>query len=157
VDNLSVTVVEVDTLEDANGVKERHSVKLIVEGEQVTVTLWDTKCKMGIQATSQLIPYTHRVLFPYLKEQIELHDKEIREKNENVRTHGETKVMTRNKRQQELFVTAAILESPVRTAAPLSVTAQDSPAPIRLLNQFLTWAATPSRASEEQEKELEKE
>ena len=53
---------------------------------------------MGVQAASQLVPYTDRVLFPYLNDQIMQHKKEIFETNEKFRTLGEVKVMTRNKR-----------------------------------------------------------
>ena len=150
VDGLDVKVIKVETFEDAKGLNERHIVRLLVEGEQVTVTLWDTTCGMGVQAASQLAPYTSRVLFPYLHEQIRLKFNKIRETNEKVKTLGETKVMTRTKRQ-ELVERAAILESPARTT-PLSVTDLDSPAPVRLLNRIITWVSTPSR--QEQEKEL---
>ena len=74
---------------------------------------------MGVQAGSQLVPYTSRVLFPFLKQQIRLRNREIREKNDQVNTYGETKVMTWNNRQ-ELVERAAILESPARDGAPLS-------------------------------------
>ena len=162
VDNLDVIVSKVETFVDAGGINERHIVRLCVQGEQVTVTFWDTRCKMGIQAGSMLVPYTDRVLFPYLHDQIKQHEKEIFETNKRVRTLGEVKVMTRNTRQQELVKSAAILESPVRTVAPLAVTDLDSPAPVRLLNRLLTWVSTPSRPGteqeqEEQEKEQEKE
>ena len=135
-------------------------VRLCVEGEQVTVTFWDTKCKMGVQAASQLVPYTDRVLFPFLHDQIMQHKKVIFETNEKFRTLGEVKVMTRNKRQQELVKSAAILESPVRSTAPLSMRSEDSPAPVRLLNKLITWVSTPStpsRPREEQEEDREKE
>ena len=151
VDNLDVIVSKVETFVDAGGINERHIVRLCVQGEQVTVTFWDTRCKMGIQAGSMLVPYTDRVLFPYLHDQIKQHEKEIFETNERVRTLGEVKVMTRNKRQQELVKSAAILESPVRSVAPLVVTDLDSPAPVRLLNKLLTWVSTPSRAEEQEE------
>ena len=65
--------------------------------------------------------------------------------------------MTRHKRQQELVKNAAILESPIRSVAPFSGTIEDSPAPVRLLNQLLTWVSTPARPSEEKEQEKEKE
>ena len=58
VDNLDVIVSKVETFVDAGGVNERHIVRLCVQGEQVTVTFWDTRCKMGIQAGSMLVPYT---------------------------------------------------------------------------------------------------
>ena len=157
VDNLDVKVLLVETVEDAKGINERHIVRLSVEGEQVTVTLWDTKCKMGVQAAAQLVPYTDRVLFPYLREKIREHQKKIKERNEQVLTHGEDTVMTRHKRQQELVKNAAILESPIRSVAPFSGTIEDSPAPVRLLNQLLTWVSTPARPSEEKEQEKEKE
>ena len=159
--NLNVSVTEVETFKDAGGINERHIVRLCVEGEQVTVTFWDTKCKIGVQAASQLVPYTDRVLFPFLHDQIMLHKKVIFETNEKFRTLGEVKVMTRNKRQQELVKSAAILESPVRSAAPVSMTSEDSPAPVRLLNKLITWVSTPSTPSrpgpEEQEEDPEKE
>ena len=144
VDNLIVRVLQVETVVDAKGTNERHIVRLSVEGENVTVTLWDTTCSMGVQAGSQLVPYTSRVLFPYLKEQIRRRSREIREKNDQVKTHGETKVMTRNKRQ-ELVERATILESPARDRAPLSVAGLESPAPVGLYNRILTWVSTPSR------------
>ena len=121
----------------------------------MTVTLWDTKCKMGVQAAAQLVPYTDRVLFPYLREKIREHQKKIKERNEQVLTHGEDTVMTRHKRHQEFVKNAAILESPVRSVAPFAGTIEDSPAPVRLLNQLLTWVSTPSRPSEEKEQEKE--
>ena len=154
VDGLDVMVTKVETVEDAKGVNERHIVRLSVQGEQVTVSLWDTTCGMGVQAGSMLVPYTTRVLFPYLHEQIKLRSREIRESNDKVKTHGVTKVMTRTKRQ-ELAERAAILESPARTAS-LSVTDLSSPAPIRLYNKILTWVSTPSGQPQEQEKEQEK-
>ena len=64
VDGLDVKVIKVETTEDAKGVNERHIVRLSVQGEQVTVSLWDTTCGMGVQAGSMLVLYTPRVLFP---------------------------------------------------------------------------------------------
>ena len=157
VDNLDVKVLMVETVEDAKGVNERHIVRLSVQGEQVTVTLWDTKCKMGVQAAAQLIPYTDRVLFPYLRDQIRMKQKTIKECNDQVLTQGEDTVMTRHKRQQEFVRNAAILESPIRSVTPLATTAEDSPAPVRLLNQLLTWVSSPSRPNQEQEKQVEPE
>ena len=55
---------------------------------------------------------------------------------------------------------AAIFKSPVRSAAPLSMTSKDSPAPVRLLNKLITWVSslsTPSRPREEQEDEHDNE
>ena len=155
VDGLVVMVAKVETVQDAKGTNERHIVRLSVQGEQVTITLWDTTCGMGVQAASMLVPYTDRVLFPYLRQQIGEYENMIMATNEKIRTHGEVKVMTRHSRQQELVKNAAILESPIRSVAPLAVTDLDSPAPVRLLNKLLTWV-TPSRA-EEQEEELEEE
>ena len=106
----------------------------MVHGKQVTVTLWDTTCGLGVQAAAMLVPYTTRVLLPFLNEQIRLKSREIRESNDKVKTHGENKVMTRTKRQ-ELVERAAILESPARTA-PLGVADLGSPAPVRLYNFF---------------------
>ena len=44
---------------------------------------------MGVQAAARLIPYTDRVLFPYLREQIREQQKKIKEHNQRVLTHGD--------------------------------------------------------------------
>ena len=124
VDGLCVKVTKVETVQDAKGTNELHIVRLSVQGEQVTITPWETTCGMGVQAASMLVPYTNRVLFPYLHKQIALHEEKIKEANVKIMTYDEVKVMTRNNRQQELVKNAAILESPVRSVPPLTMTAR---------------------------------
>ena len=66
---------------DAGGKITGYIVKLL-EAEEVTVTLYDTKVKMRIQGGNQQDLYTKRALIPYLNDQISIAKDEVNELNE---------------------------------------------------------------------------
>ena len=69
-DGLEVEVINVNKKTDKGGTVEGYIVKLLVEGEEVTITLWDTALKILVQGGPQQVQCTTRTLIPYLENEI---------------------------------------------------------------------------------------
>ena len=69
-DGLSVLVKQVATQTDAGGRITGYIVRLEVEGENVTITPYDTTVYLRVQGGIQQKEYTERALIPYLKAEI---------------------------------------------------------------------------------------
>jgi hypothetical protein len=83
-DGLETEVLSVETKVDKAGTIERHTVKLQVEDEVVTITLYDTTLKILVQGGSQQVQFTTRALIPFLVGRIRECDKNIQIANASV-------------------------------------------------------------------------
>lgn len=83
-DGMKVEVENVITKKDKGGTVEGYIVKLIVEGEEVTITLWDMALKMLVQGGPQQIEFTTRALIPYLENEIDACQKDMKKRNDKV-------------------------------------------------------------------------
>ena len=117
VDGMIIGVNKIKTFVDLGGTIEKYEVKLTVEGQLVTVTLYDTTLKIFVQAGSMLDPYCNRVLIPYLTEEIKKASKKIEEINIKVRAVVIPKGTTRWQ-QNEFMKKASILENPPTLSSP---------------------------------------
>ena len=119
VDNMVIKVDKIEPKIDQGGTIEGYIVKLVVEGQTVTVTLFDTKLSLMVQAGSILEPYCRRVLIPYLEEMIRRCTFKIKEINTKVLSHGSRQATPRLRQQQEVLTQAqSILELPSTPRAP---------------------------------------
>ena len=84
VDNMKIFVEKVETEMDLAETIVHYLVRLVVDGKEVTVTCYDTKLSMMVQAGSALESYFSRVLLPYLENEIKVHDRRIKEVNTQV-------------------------------------------------------------------------
>ena len=80
-DNLDTSVKSVKTQKDAGGKITGHITKLSVEGEDVTITTFDTQVKIRVQGGKMQVEYTTRALLPYLEANIEMNSVKIKEIN----------------------------------------------------------------------------
>ena len=69
-DGLQTSVVDVKTENDASGKTIGHIVKLQVDGQDVTITTYDTQVKVRVQGKKAMEQYTTRALVPYLLTEI---------------------------------------------------------------------------------------
>ena len=117
VDGMIIGVDKVKTIIDLGGTIERYEVKLIVEGQEVTVTLYDTTLSIFVQAGSMLNPYCNRVLIPYLNDEIQKASKMIEEMNIKIRAVIIPKGTTRWQKKESMKK-ASILELPSTLSSP---------------------------------------
>ena len=97
VDGMNIIVNEVEVEKEMAGIIVKYVVRLSVEGEKVTITCYDTTLSMFVQASqARLDEYCRRVLFPYLRGEIEMCQVRIKEFNDHVRSYGETRPATRH-------------------------------------------------------------
>ena len=90
VDNLLVSVKNVETETDAGGKITGYLVHLEVEEEKVTVTLYDTQVNMRVQGKKQMEEYVRRALLPYLRDKINSNLDRIAQINLQFRQLGKT-------------------------------------------------------------------
>ena len=81
---LDVTINDVVRDHDANGTTTQWIVHLMVEGEQVTITCYDTQVKMMIQGARMKEEYSKKALIPYLKDEINDRSKAIAQLNNDI-------------------------------------------------------------------------
>ena len=117
VDGMVIRVGKIQTVLDLGDKIVKHEVKLMVEGQQVTVTLYDTTLSLMVQAGAILEPYCVRALIPYLRKEIERTSKKIKEINVKVLTIVVPKGTTR--RQKKLFMDgSSFREQPSTPSSP---------------------------------------
>ena len=80
-DNLDTSVKSVKPQKDAGGKITGHITKLSVEGEDVTITTFDTQVKIRVQGGRMQVEYTTRALLPYLEANIKMNSLKIKEIN----------------------------------------------------------------------------
>jgi hypothetical protein len=83
-DSLDTKVTSVVIKQDKGDTIEGYIVKLLVEGEEVTITLYDTALKMLVQGGPQQVQYATRALIPHLRNAVGEHSNEIGEINTKV-------------------------------------------------------------------------
>ena len=112
VDGMKIIVNSVETEREMSDIIVKYVVRLSVQGEQVTITCYDTTLSMLVQAKqATLDEYCHRVLFPYLQEEIQMCQVRIKEYNDQIKSFGETRPATRQSRKT-IRKGPAILEPP---------------------------------------------
>ena len=117
VDGMVIRVGKIQTCLDLGDKIVKHEVKLMVEGQQVTVTLFDTTLSIMVQAGSILDSYCERALLPYLVKEIKRTSRRIEEINVQVLAIVIPKGTTR--RQKKLFLKgSSILEQPSTPSSP---------------------------------------
>jgi hypothetical protein len=102
VDGMKISVVKVHSERDTKNTSTHYLVKLMVDGQEVTVHCYDTKVSMQVQAGAILEPYCTRALFPYLRQEIKENSRRIKEANVIVRTFDSGKSTTRSQAQEQL-------------------------------------------------------
>ena len=100
VDDMDVGIDKIFQTEDAKGTIEKYQVTMVVEGQSLTVTLFDTTLSLRVQAGSILEEYVSRVLQPYLETEIAKHLKLIDETNAKVKAYDEQKPTIRQKKME---------------------------------------------------------
>ena len=80
-DNLDTSVKSVKAQKDAGGKITGHITKLSVEGEDVTITTFDTQVKVRVQGGKMQVEYTKRALLPYLETNIKTNSAKIKDIN----------------------------------------------------------------------------
>ena len=103
VDDMEVSVIKVHTERDAKNKITQHLVKLLVEGQEVTVTCFDTRMSLMVQASTMLEPYCSRALIPYLRDQIKVNNRNIKEMNAMVQAYDSKKPTTRRQAKEQLY------------------------------------------------------
>ena len=83
-DGLEVEIVSVKSKMDKGGTIEGYTVRLQVEGEEVTITLWDTTLKILVQGGLRQVQFTTRALIPYLENEIDACKRDIDRTNAKV-------------------------------------------------------------------------
>ena len=112
VDGMKIIVNNVEIERDLADLIVKYVVRLSVQGEKVTITCFDTTLSLLVQAKqATLDEYCHRVLFPYLQEEIQMCQVRIKEYNDHVRSFGETRLATRHQKKM-MRKGPAILEPP---------------------------------------------
>ena len=74
-----MAIKSASTKTDKDGTPVEHVVKLLVENEEVTITLYDTQVKMLVQGGLMQIQYSD--LIPFLRGQVEELADEIKDMN----------------------------------------------------------------------------
>ena len=117
VDGMDIVVDKIATKKDDAGTIEHYKIKLLVEGQKVMVTCYDTTLTVLVQAAASILePYCSRVLFPYLNKEIRMNRMRIKEYNHLVMSYDSTKPNTRRQHQKHLRGASALASSPrVRT------------------------------------------
>ena len=95
-----IRVITVSTFLDLGDTIEKYIVKMCVEGQVVTVTMFDTTLSILVQAGSMQEPYCRRVLIPYLEKKIRKNDVKIKKINEEVKTIVVPKATTRQQHKE---------------------------------------------------------
>ena len=86
---IDIEVKSVDKKCDKKGTVVEHLVRLLVGGEKVTVTLYDTTCSMRIQGDNdQQVRYTTLVLTPHLEAQVLMHAKQSKAYNDRMTAYN---------------------------------------------------------------------
>ena len=83
-DGMVVRVVKVRPKLDMGGLLEGYQVKMVANGKNVTIHMFDTVLKMTIQGGPESLAYTNRALIPYLKDKISRRFQEIQNLNSKV-------------------------------------------------------------------------
>ena len=81
---LDVSITDVRRGHDANGTTTQWIVRLLVEGEQVTITCYDTQVKLMIQGGGTKDEYTKKALIPYLNKEIKESSSDITQLNNDI-------------------------------------------------------------------------
>ena len=84
VEEMEVMVESVKVGTDKKGTTTDTIVKLVVDGETITITLYDTTLKVRVQGKEKHIEYTNKVLIPFLEEKTKMNAKKSRELNEMI-------------------------------------------------------------------------
>ena len=84
VGGLEVLVESVLVGTDRKGTTTDTIVKVVVDGETTTITLYDTTLKMRIQGKEKQVEYTTNVLIPFLEENVKMNKKKSKELNEMI-------------------------------------------------------------------------
>ena len=100
VDGMDIIVDKITIKRDDAGTIEHYRVTLLVEGQKVTVTCFDTTLTVLVQAASMLEPYCSRVLFPHLNHEIRKNRMRIKEYNHLVMSYDSVKPNTRRQHQR---------------------------------------------------------
>ena len=83
-DGLDVVITDVKRGHDANDTTTQWIVRLMVEGEQVTITCYDTQVKLMIQGAGMHVEYTNKALIPHLNNKIKDSSRAIAQLNNDI-------------------------------------------------------------------------
>ena len=109
---IDIEVKSVDKKCDKKGTVVEHLVRLLVGGEKVTVTLYDTTCSMRIQGDNdQQVRYTTLVLTPHLEAQVLMHAKQSKAYNDRMTAYNVAEPAVTPRQQAEPEVETSLSAS----------------------------------------------